>query len=110
MSWVTYSNHSLRPLPLLKGGRKILALKQKGGWKKNLKRGALTKGVPLLKGGCAIQGKFFMIKFKVKNIGAIAIFRHSRDAKFKNFSNHGGILSKFVAFLAILEMQWWMHH
>ena len=46
-----------------------------------------------------------MTKFKVKNIGVMGIFRHSRDAKFKIFSNHGGIMDTFVAFLAILEMQ-----
>ena len=32
-----------------------------------------------------------MTKVKVKIIGVMGIFRHSRDAKFKIFSNHGGI-------------------
>ena len=32
-----------------------------------------------------------MTKVKVKNIGVMGISRHSRDAKFKIFSNHGGI-------------------
>ena len=32
-----------------------------------------------------------MTKLSVKNIGIVGIFRHSRDAKFKIFSNHGGL-------------------
>ena len=32
-----------------------------------------------------------MTKFKGRNIGGMGIFRHSRDAKFKIFSNHDGL-------------------
>ena len=72
----------------------MLALKQKGGgWKKILKRMGLNAkgGTSFKRGGWEVKVKIFMTKFKVKNIG---IFRHSRDANFKIFSNHGGIMSK----------------
>ena len=75
----------------------MLALKEKGGTgKKFLKgRGSIQKGVPLLKGVAGkVKIKIFMTKFKAKNIAVMGIFRHSRDAKFKIFSNHGGIMPK----------------
>ena len=40
-----------------------------------------------------------MTKFKVKNI-----FRHSRDAKFKIFSNHGGINNVDAPFKPLLRL------
>ena len=46
-----------------------------------------------------------MTEFIIENVGVMGIFRHLRDAKFKIFSNYGGIMDTFVAFLAISEMQ-----
>ena len=65
---------------------------QRGAGKKILKGGTTYKRGYL--GSWESWGKIFMAKFKGKYIGGIGISRHSRDAKFKKISNHGGIMPK----------------
>ena len=79
----THPDWILEPLQLpLGGGLENFGSETKGRAGKKLREVANTKG------------KFFMTKFKVKNIDVMGISRYSRDAKFKIFSKLGGTMPK----------------